>query len=54
MVKKYFNLGCALSIYKPAMENIILEVLNANCGAQCRAGNVALHDLTIVYFEPFI
>ncbi len=26
----YFNPGCALSIYKPEMENMILEYLNKN------------------------
>ncbi len=28
----YFNPGCALSIYKPEIENRILEFLNKNCG----------------------
>ncbi|MFT5728605.1 MAG: hypothetical protein ACI8PB_002759 [Desulforhopalus sp.] len=28
--KTYFNPGCALSIYKPEMENVILEYLNKN------------------------
>jgi Fe-S oxidoreductase len=32
MVIRYFNPGCALSIYKPAMEYKILEFLNTNCG----------------------
>jgi len=39
MVKMYFNPGCALSIYKPAMENEILEFLNTNCG------EIQLHKL---------
>jgi len=30
MTKKYFNPGCALSIYKPEMENKILKFLNEN------------------------
>ncbi|MFV0402283.1 MAG: (Fe-S)-binding protein [Oscillospiraceae bacterium] len=37
MGKLYFNPGCALSIYKPDMEQRILEYLNANYG------DVALH-----------
>jgi len=32
MTNTYFNPGCALSIYKPEMENIILEFLNDNYG----------------------
>ncbi len=32
MVKKYFNPGCALSIYKPEMENQLLRFLNENYG----------------------
>ncbi len=30
MTKKYFNPGCALSIYKPEMENKLLDFLNKN------------------------
>jgi hypothetical protein len=29
-MKTYFNPGCALSIYKPEMENKIIEYLNKN------------------------
>ncbi|MDF2543039.1 MAG: hypothetical protein K0S47_2757 [Herbinix sp.] len=32
MTKTYFNPGCALSIYKPEMENKILTFLNENYG----------------------
>jgi Fe-S oxidoreductase len=32
MTKKYFNPGCALSIYKPEMENKILQFLKENYG----------------------
>jgi Fe-S oxidoreductase len=32
MSKKYFNPGCALSIYKPEMENKLLLFLNENYG----------------------
>ncbi|KPU44330.1 hypothetical protein OXPF_25000 [Oxobacter pfennigii] len=32
MTKKFFNPGCALSIYKPEMENKILKFLNENYG----------------------
>lgn len=32
MVKTYFNPGCALSIYKPEMENKIITFLNENYG----------------------
>ncbi|MDF2942199.1 MAG: hypothetical protein K0S01_1057 [Herbinix sp.] len=32
MTNTYFNPGCALSIYKPNMENIILKFLNENYG----------------------
>ena len=32
MTKTYFNPGCALSIYKPAVENKILDFLNENYG----------------------
>ncbi len=32
MTNVYFNPGCALSMYKPDMENRILEFLNQNCG----------------------
>jgi Fe-S oxidoreductase len=39
MTKKYFNPGCALSIYKPEMENKILKFLNENYG------EVKLHQI---------
>ncbi|HBE79816.1 MAG TPA: hypothetical protein DDW65_18855 [Firmicutes bacterium] len=39
MVKTYFNPGCALRIYKPAIERKILEFLNRNYG------EVALHQI---------
>ncbi|HSQ89917.1 (Fe-S)-binding protein [Romboutsia sp.] len=39
MTKTYFNPGCALSIYKPEMENKILKFLNENYG------EVALHKI---------
>lgn len=39
MKKTYFNPGCALSIYKPDMENRILKFLNENYG------EVALHKI---------
>ena len=39
MIKTYFNPGCALSIYKPDMEQKILEFLNENYG------EVALHKI---------
>ena len=39
MPKTYFNPGCALSIYKPGMENTILKFLNQNYG------EVALHKI---------
>lgn len=32
MTKTYFNPGCGLSIYKPEMENRILDFLNTNYG----------------------
>lgn len=32
MTKTFFNPGCGLSIYKPEMENKILDFLNANYG----------------------
>ncbi len=32
MMKTYFNPGCALSIYKPEVENKIIEFLNKNYG----------------------
>ncbi|WZL71864.1 (Fe-S)-binding protein [Clostridiaceae bacterium 35-E11] len=32
MNKAYFNLGCALSLYKPEIENKILKFLNENYG----------------------
>ena len=39
MTKTYFNPGCALSVYKPEMENKILKFLNENYG------EVALHKI---------
>lgn len=39
MNKIYFNPGCALSIYKPNMENKILDFLNKNYGT------VAMHKI---------
>ncbi len=39
MSKTYFNPGCALSIYKPEMENTILKFLNQNYG------DVTLHKI---------
>jgi Fe-S oxidoreductase len=39
MIKTYFNPGCALSIYKPEIENKILKFLNENYG------EVALHKI---------
>lgn len=39
MTKTYFNPGCALSIYKPEMENKIMKFLNENYG------EVALHNI---------
>jgi Fe-S oxidoreductase len=39
MEKTYFNPGCALSIYKPEMEDKILKFLNENYG------EVALHKI---------
>lgn len=39
MIKTYFNPGCALSIYKPEIENEILKFLNENYG------EVALHKI---------
>ncbi len=39
MAKTYFNPGCALSIYKPEIENRILKFLNQNYG------EVALHKI---------
>ncbi|MFZ5944201.1 MAG: (Fe-S)-binding protein [Bacillota bacterium] len=39
MKKIYFNPGCALSIYKPNMENKILDFLNKNYGT------VAMHKI---------
>ncbi len=39
MTKTYFNPGCALSLYKPEMENKILEFLNKNYGI------VAMHKI---------
>lgn len=39
MKKVYFNPGCALSIYKPDMENRILKFLNENYG------DVKLHKI---------
>jgi hypothetical protein len=39
MEKIYFNPGCALSIYKPDMENKILDFLNKNYGT------VAMHKI---------
>jgi len=32
MTKTFFNPGCALSIYKPEMENKIITFLNENYG----------------------
>lgn len=32
MTKVYFNPGCALTLYKPHMEDKILRFLNENCG----------------------
>lgn len=32
MIKTYFNPGCALSIYKPEIENKILKILNKSYG----------------------
>jgi Fe-S oxidoreductase len=45
MSKIYFNPGCALSMYKPEFENIILEFLNANFGA----GDIKLHKVCCHY-----
>jgi Fe-S oxidoreductase len=39
MTKTYFNPGCALSVYKPEMENKILKFLNENYG------EVVLHKI---------
>ncbi|MDU1322326.1 MAG: hypothetical protein E6931_12535 [Clostridium botulinum] len=39
MTKTYFNPGCALSIYKPEIENKILKFLNENYG------EVTLHKI---------
>lgn len=39
MTKIYFNPGCALSLYKPEMENKILKFLNENYG------KVSLHKI---------
>lgn len=39
MTRTYFNPGCALSIYKPEMENKILRFLNENYG------EVSLHKI---------
>jgi len=47
MKKKYFNPGCALSIYKPEMENTILKFLNKNYG------EVHLHKICCQH-EPLV
>jgi len=39
MTKTYFNPGCALSIYKPEIENKILKFMNENYG------EVTLHKI---------
>jgi Fe-S oxidoreductase len=39
VTKTYFNPGCALSIYKPEMENRVLDLLNRSYG------EVALHKI---------
>jgi len=45
MSNTYFNPGCALSIYKPEFENIILEFLNVNYGK----GEIKLHKICCHY-----
>ncbi|MCL1876265.1 MAG: (Fe-S)-binding protein [Synergistaceae bacterium] len=45
MSKTYFNPGCALSIYKPQFESIILDFLNGNYGQ----GDIELHNICCHY-----
>jgi Fe-S oxidoreductase len=47
MLKTYFNPGCALSIYKPEMEQIILKFLKENYG------DVALHKICC-HHDPLV
>ena len=43
MTKAYFNPGCALSIYKPEIEEKILKILNENC--YDAYGEIQLHKI---------
>lgn len=42
MKKTYFNPGCALSIYKPDMENRVMNILNENYG-ETTLHNICCH-----------